>query len=173
MIQANQPDARVDSFFDVFFDIHIYTVDSFFDIFTELQESTARSDSFFDVFFDVFQDTPTQSGIDSFFDIFTELQTDVDRIDGHVTVLKGQAGGHDADIARIDTEILSMDLRGESCTVGMVVTGINPDGTLLCVPDIGGSAAVPTLSVVRYPAEVGSEFHIEVSRLSGEIYHGD
>ena len=34
-------DPRGDSFFDVFFDVELYTVDSFFDIFTELQSKTS------------------------------------------------------------------------------------------------------------------------------------
>jgi len=73
--------------------------------------SDPRADSFFDVFFDV-----ESYSVDSFFDIFTDLQTDVDRIDGHVTVLKGQADS----------------FFGQSCDVGDVVTGTNPDGTIIC-----------------------------------------
>ncbi len=114
LINENQPNPQADSFFDVFFDVELYSVDSFFDIFTELQQSSTRADSFFDVFFDV-----ELYSVDSFFDIFTELQTDVDRI---------------------DTEIVALSL--QSCDVGDVVTGFvtGSDGTIQiqCAPDQQG-----------------------------------
>ncbi|QLH04270.1 hypothetical protein C5F49_02275 [Nitrosopumilus oxyclinae] len=61
------------------------SVDSFFDIFIEFYESP---DSFFDIFTDA-----SGNRIDSFFDVFTEISV------------------HDADVERIDTEIVSLDLR--------------------------------------------------------------
>ncbi|NNM02345.1 MAG: type VI secretion system tube protein Hcp [Nitrosopumilus sp.] len=61
------------------------SVDSFFDIFTELYSSP---DSFFDIFVDA-----SGQRIDSFFDVFTEISV------------------HNADVERIDTEMLSLDLR--------------------------------------------------------------
>ena len=206
-------DPRADSFFDVFFDVELYTVDSFFDIFTELQSSTARSDSFFDVFFDVELYT-----VDSFFDIFTELQTDVDTIETEMVAMnlrsvdpvteelpdsffdvfveldaldaeeQARANADQAladalndeiaareaadqaladalaqevaareaadtplqqkttdnmmgvmdnadTIGTIQTEILSMDLRGTSCPPGQVMEGVEDrTGRLLCIP---------------------------------------
>lgn len=110
-----EPDPRVDSFFDVFFDV--FTVDSFFDIFTELQTTNDLQ----------------QSQIDSFFDVFTEI---------------------DAKMEHFDTEILSMDLRGKSCNVGDVVTGINADGNLVCATDQTGSGG-------------GSSGHLIVVQRSG------
>jgi len=115
LINDSAPDPRADSFFDVFFDVESYSVDSFFDIFTELQTSSSRADSFFDVFFDV-----ESYSVDSFFDIFTELQTDVDTI---------------------ETEIVALDLRGESCPDGEILTGIAADGTLVCT--ISGEGGNP------------------------------
>ena len=64
-----EPDPRVDSFFDVFFDV--FTVDSFFDIFTELQTTNDLQ----------------QSQIDSFFDVFTEIDAKMDAL-----FLKGDLG---------------------------------------------------------------------------------
>jgi len=116
LINDSAPDPRADSFFDVFFDIENYSVDSFFDIFTELQTSSSRADSFFDVFFDI-----ENYSVDSFFDIFTELQTDVDTI---------------------ETEIVALDLRGESCPDGEILTGVNLDGTLACTPSGTGNPFV-------------------------------
>lgn len=209
-IQQSGSDSRVDSFFDVFFDVELYTVDSFFDIFTELQtdvdrldghvtvlkeqdvpdlqESATRVDSFFDVFFDVDVSTGERNTPDSFFDIFTTVEPDgttttpdsffdvfieIDARDGHVTVLKEQV---DANTARMDsffdvwteisiqealdaeaaerqaaddfiqTEIVALDLRGQSCSVGQVVTGIADDGTILCKVDATGSGGPSLLS---------------------------
>lgn len=76
-----EPDAGVDSFFDVFFDV--FTVDSFFDL---------------------FKDNDGNFMVDSFFDVFTEISVH----DADVARLQG---GIDDNSAKIDTEIVALDLR--------------------------------------------------------------
>lgn len=126
-------DFQVDSFFDIFYEIK-RTVD------IELVALSLQADSFFDVFFDVTVDEdgsevrntiepliplygdpdfetnypgPGTAAIDSFFDIFVEI---------------------DARDRHFDTEIVAMDLRGQSCDTGKVMIGIEDDGDIICVP---------------------------------------
>ncbi len=112
-------DPRASGFFDSFFDIFA-SVDSFFDIFTELQTSTTTSDSFFDVFFDV-----ELYSVDSFFDIFTELQTKT------TDNMMGISDNTD-DIGTIQTEIVALDLRGQSCPPNQFVVGVDTVGDIIC-----------------------------------------
>ena len=132
LINDSAPDPRADSFFDVFFDIELYNVDSFFDIFTELQNSSAQSDSFFDVFFDIDVGATTP---DSFFDIFVDVDTGA-RPDSFFDIFVDL---HDTD-ETIQTELVALDLRGESCPDGEILTGIAVDGMLVCTPaETGGN----------------------------------
>jgi len=96
-----------------------------------------RTDSFFDVFFDV-----ENYSVDSFFDIFTELQTDVDTI---------------------ETEIVALDLRGESCPDGEILTGINLDGTLACIPEEQG-----TNPFVDLQSQIDNKI-LELSQIQSDI----
>ena len=153
-------DTRIDSFFDVFYDV--YTVDSFFDIFTELQNSAATSDSFFDIFydadagatqpdsfFDIFTNPDEGFVPDSFFDVFTEI---------------------DARDRHFDTEIISMDLRGQSCDIGDVVTGFvtGSDGTvqIQCSPDQQGGLGDIQVQIDEKNSEISAiESQISVKEL--------
>jgi hypothetical protein len=156
--------SQVDSFFDVFTEISVHDAD-IDTVQTEIVALQLRGDnqqSQIDSFFDI--TVGLQRQIDSFFDVFTEVSvhdadidtvqteivalslsseqgdTDLQRqLDGHVTVLKAKDNSQDTEIARIDTEILSMDLRGQSCSIGDVVTGVDPLGTLVCAPDAGST----------------------------------
>lgn len=95
-----------------------FQVDSFFDVFYEIDTSlrTVQTEM---LSLQLTSTDPATGAIpDSFFDVWTEISVhnedvaDLQRqLDGHVTVLKAKDDGHDKDIARIDTEILSMDLR--------------------------------------------------------------
>lgn len=87
-------------------------------------EPDPRVDSFFDVFFDAFT-------IDSFFDIFTELQADVDQI---------------------QTEIVALDLRGQTCPPNQFIVGVDNFGDIVC-QSIPTSA--PSCSAVNFCSNNG------------------
>ena len=135
-----------DPFFDVFYET--FSVDSFFDVFTELQtdvdaidieliQLSLRADET-DVHVTVLKSQSEEGDAD--------LQRQIDH--NEVGILKGNERSldadnqHDEDIARIDTEILSMDLRGQSCGVGDVVTGVDANGELLCATGSGDTSAL-------------------------------
>ena len=137
-IDGLEPDPRVDSFFDVFYEIY------------------AAPDSFFDIFVDP---GTGEHVVDSFFDVFTEIsvhdadialvQTEIVALQDNerLTISNIGSSGEDgvsqiplpkgslqSQIDTIETEILSMDLRGESCNMGDVVNGVDPAGNLICTP---------------------------------------
>lgn len=120
---------RADSFFDVFFDVELYTVDSFFDIFTNLQNQ-----------------------IDSFFDITTDLQTQIDEIE----LLPGPQGPPGADGTGGDTSALEARITALENTVrcnntvpgadlhgcdlsGANLSGANLNGANLANADLNGA----------------------------------
>jgi hypothetical protein len=114
------PDFMIQSLQDADDDLQSQ-IDSFFDVFFGTESHTG--DSFFDIFTNV-EPGGTTTTPDSFFDVFVEI----DERDQH-----------------FDTEILSMDLRGQSCNVGDVVTGVGADGNLLCEPDATGISQPPQI----------------------------
>lgn len=108
----------------------------------ETLEDTFQVDSFFDVMYDIELSSDTcppgdvpkltedlagtscvpqdDFRVDSFFDVFFDVEVQTDQ--------------NTEDIDTIETEIVSLDLRGQSCPLGQVVTGVSAEGELVCTP---------------------------------------
>ena len=87
----------------------------------------------------ILNDQNQQEQIDSFFDVF------VDAGELFQEVSDRQAAD-DALRTHIDTEIVALDLRGSSCDVNNVVTGVDIDGNLVCLPDTDSNAGTICIS---------------------------